>query len=534
MKASYQEVIQYGEDVSAIESCFIEGMTLLDVSHCGLDDERIGILCEALQSSPHAAHITHIDLSNNNITPDGAKTIAQLLKKKEEEEKNETKKKRNSFFSTLLRLDLWDNQLGGEGYAILGDVLGDNPSLTHLDLAGNKLGHQQDELRTFTRGLEVNTGLRWLSLRDNQLGVLGAKTLSFVFRRNRTLTYLDVSDNAIQNSGAKMFSNGVDNAIHLHELDLSSNGLSAGGVRATFIALEEHPSLLRMHVSDCRAGKDGADAIGQALGMNKVLQELYMSDSGLGPEGGSLVAQGVARNQVLRVLNVSYSKLMEQGSVAMAHAVMQHPTLTHINMAGNDVGQLGIEALAEMLRKNTILTFLDLGECNIGADGMVILCRALLQGGGGNTTLQSLLLYQDGAEDEGAMAIADVIKHHPTLTELDISSNSIGDDGTQAIANALSTSSTSVLRVLHYGANTCTPDGSIPMLLTSLARHPHLENVSMVGNEVSEDNIRVMEDEVTQNTSLTRWRCNIESKIINEVVERNLQRRKEKQEGEKQ
>ena len=54
-----------------------------------------------------------------------------------------------------------------------------------------------------------------------------------------------------------------------------------------------------------------------------------------------------------------------------------------------------------------------------------------------STLLTELNLASNYIEDDGAKAIAEALKVNPVLTNLDLRLNSIGDDGAKAIAEAL-------------------------------------------------------------------------------------------------
>jgi Ran GTPase-activating protein (RanGAP) involved in mRNA processing and transport len=82
------------------------------------------------------------------------------------------------------------------------------------------------------------------------------------------------------------------------------------------------------------------------------------------------------------------------------------------------------------------LTELNLTAKSIGDDGAKAIAEALKV----NTVLTSLSLDDNSIGDDGAKAIAEGLKVNTVLTRLDLDNNSIGNDGAKAIAEALSRS----------------------------------------------------------------------------------------------
>ncbi|KAH7054921.1 hypothetical protein BKA57DRAFT_434545 [Linnemannia elongata] len=59
-----------------------------------------------------------------------------------------------------------------------------------------------------------------------------------------------------------------------------------------------------------------------------------------------------------------------------------------------------------------------------------------------NSTLTTLYLYNNSIGDNGAQALSEALKTNSTLTTLDLYKSLIGDNGAQALSEALKTNST--------------------------------------------------------------------------------------------
>ncbi|KAF9391584.1 ATP-binding cassette, sub-B (MDR TAP), member 4 [Podila verticillata] len=87
---------------------------------------------------------------------------------------------------------------------------------------------------------------------------------------------------------------------------------------------------------------------------------------------------------------------------------------------------------------NWTLTTLDLKSNSIGDDGAQALAEALKT----NNTLTALYLGDNSIGDDGAQVLAEALKTNLTLTTLYLEDNSIGDNGAQALAEVLQTNLT--------------------------------------------------------------------------------------------
>ncbi|KAG0064941.1 hypothetical protein BGZ89_008736 [Linnemannia elongata] len=103
---------------------------------------------------------------------------------------------------------------------------------------------------------------------------------------------------------------------------------------------------------------------------------------------------------------------------------------------------------------NSTLTSLDLRNNLIGDNGAQALAEALKT----NSTLTTLKLWSNSIGPDGARALSEALKTNSTLTTLDLLDNSIGDHGAQAFSEALKANST--LTILNLKGNSIGPNGA--------------------------------------------------------------------------
>merc|ERR1712007_314830 len=94
----------------------------------------------------------------------------------------------------------------------------------------------------------------------------------------------------------------------------------------------------------------------------------------------------------------------------------------------NKIGDEGAEALAEMLKVNEKVQVLDLRINKIGDEGAEALADDLAV----NKTLESLYLTSNGIGDKDAEALADALATNKTLRYLYLQENEIGDKRAEA------------------------------------------------------------------------------------------------------
>ncbi|XP_074621745.1 uncharacterized protein LOC141880193 [Acropora palmata] len=136
--------------------------------------------------------------------------------------------------------------------------------------------------------------------------------------------------------------------------------------------------------------------------------------------------------------------------------------------------------LAQALRVNSSLSSLDLSDNSISDEGVNSLAQALRV----NTSLSSLDLSSNSIGDEGANSLAEALRVNKSLSSLDLSWNSIGAEGANSLAQALrvNKSLSSLNLSLHFfadeGANSLAEALRVNTFLSSLDLHS-----SSIGDE---------------------------------------------------
>jgi len=148
----------------------------------------------------------------------------------------------------------------------------------------------------------------------------------------------------------------------------------------------------------------------------------------------------------------------------------------------------GDEAAAKLLCARLSTTPEQLrGAVTLRADGLGVEgargLAYLFAGSGTLLKLEVLALARNALTDDGAIALADALNPSAPLKQMDLSSNSIGESGTAAIAKALSRGALPKLTTLSLKNNDVGDEGIASIAQTS---HGTLEWLNCSGNQIAQ------------------------------------------------
>lgn len=133
----------------------------------------------------------------------------------------------NDFFerlssnTTLILLDLSDNQFGDVEIKLLSKALKQNKFLKKIKI--NNIGLDDLNASILCEALKENSTLKSLSLSTNKVTNLGAETLAEALKLNTTLKSLDISSNQITDDGVYKLCMALKSNHTLIHLDLNDN-----------------------------------------------------------------------------------------------------------------------------------------------------------------------------------------------------------------------------------------------------------------------------------------------------------------------
>ena len=394
--------------------------------------------------------------------------------------------------------------------------------------------------------LHNNVIVERLDLSRNSISYEGAAAIANCFQENHTLIQLDLSLNMMTSSGMNSFVESAINTSALEYVDLSGNESSPWGAYCAIIrhscvlssltvcgefGMEDHvreiidsleANVILASLTLYNIGRAGIESIKAILSCNTTLSKVNVSwkkikgeindnnvllhtrktyndrvvdvnilhdghheylprvveiaNTIINDNAAVIVAFGLHNNTTVQKLKVSCSQMSDV--VAISDGLKYNSTLLELivllpmtskypwkrlglslnrdemlwNMAGQRIGDAGAIIVSAMLSNK--VTKLDLSFDSICDDGVISISNCLKS----NCTLQELNLSRNDITDEGAKKLAESLKINKVLQTLDISFNNISNNGAIAIGDHLKDNVT--LKELDLSNNMITCEGA--------------------------------------------------------------------------
>ncbi|KZC04806.1 Ran GTPase-activating protein 1 [Dufourea novaeangliae] len=207
--------------------------------------------------------------------------------------------------------------------------------------------------------------------------------------------------------------------------------------------------LVELDLSDNAFGPIGVEGLANFLTSSTcyTLQELRLNNNGLGISGGKMLAKALSNCYenssktgtsplALKVFVAGRNRLENEGATALASVFQKLTSLEEVVMPQNGIYYQGITALANGLSANPGLRILDLNDNTVGIKGAKALAKALPNFG----NLEELNLGDCLLKTQGSIVLARALGiegNHPSLQKVNLSFNEIRKNGAHPIAVAM-------------------------------------------------------------------------------------------------
>jgi Ran GTPase-activating protein (RanGAP) involved in mRNA processing and transport len=255
-----------------------------------------------------------------------------------------------------------------------------------------------------------------------------------------TLRKLDVSGNPAAMPDLSLLVDilTTEDTCRVTHLNLSNNGIGTrkGADFQVKRLLEQNTSIMELRISHNHLGSKAMKSIAEALRNNETLKNLDVSYNKIGNSGLCRLTSNLAISKTfIQSLDLTFNKIGSNGAVNLANLLLDtNRTIKILNLSLNMIGAEGCVLFGSVLKYNHVLEELNLSRNDI-REGVVSLAEGLL--GSEVTHLRRLDLSWNSLTDQGAEALANVLQKNSVLESLKLSSNAIGDDGVCALADAL-------------------------------------------------------------------------------------------------
>ena len=324
-------------------------------------------------------------------------------------------------------LDLRKNVLGNKGLKELAKVIQTNSSLVHIDIGSNDITFEG--ANSFFLSMRSHNTLTSINIANsdglhrNRIGAKGWIGLNELIKHNKWLSMIDISDNTIGNDGIKTLLNGLTPLmVNLIYINLSNNDLGQECIPQLGILME-----------------------------SESLQEIRLSSNNFNDMWINELSLFFYGNKCkLKKLDLSNNKITSKGATKLMQALKTNEYMTHLNLENNqNIGSGDLSEIVMFFRNNEWLENINLSNCGLHENNVKDMVEGLHVKDNnnfkvGNNTLNVLNISNNSIRDEGAKLLASLMMNNSNvgLKTIDISSNIIGDEGGVAIAKALATNST--------------------------------------------------------------------------------------------
>ncbi|XP_067851266.1 NLR family CARD domain-containing protein 3-like [Heptranchias perlo] len=276
----------------------------------------------------------------------------------------------------------------------------------------------------------------------------GMKILSEVMqRRDCKLQNVKLDGNNLTHKSCEQLVAALTVNHNIILLDLSDNDIRDKGVSLLCNVLQDEQCTLQMlSVGGNKLTPSCCKDLASVLAKNKTLVELDLSNNRIGEEGlGELSEQLKNENCKLQKLGLNSIFAFEFGIMGTYEdnpgaeklcdvLKSKNCTLRSLGLAKNSFSQKCCTAIISSLTDNHMLTELDLSSNTLHNEGMASLCEVLK---GSDCKIQSLKVANTKLTSDCCKALAPMFSTNQTLTELDLSMNELGDNGLNMLVLSL-------------------------------------------------------------------------------------------------
>jgi Ran GTPase-activating protein (RanGAP) involved in mRNA processing and transport len=204
------------------------------------------------------------------------------------------------------------------------------------------------------------------------------------------------------------------------------------------LEMGRNTNILKMVIAGVPLSRENIQQLKVMLRRNTVLQDLDLVGDALGSTAFAKIASALYRNTCIQSLDISGNGLENVASADTLRELLRRnkmiaPLIMDRNNFGNNVA--AVRCIADGFRTNITLQVLHLASCKLDGQGLSILAESLRQHKRG---LVNLDLSENHITCGGLRALVDnATVALSTLTELDLSYNSVPYEGATFLAETL-------------------------------------------------------------------------------------------------
>jgi len=253
---------------------------------------------------------TDIDIQNSGLFKAGAYMLGSILYSN----------------STLTRLILPNNSIGGKGFKEFINCLGNIKGIVELDLSGNFIEKEGSEV--LAKFLNHQQKLRILKLYNCLLKDEGVIALSPSLFRLNTLETLNLGSNLIGNKGFEFLLQSLLKCDNLHSLDLKENVIKSFRAASSFLCW--HKRIRTLDLSMNIIGSQNLSELREGLLKTSSLETLNLNNCNI--QYFAEFFDGLPNTSTLASINLSHNHLKDpdQTYISLCKLLKNNSTLQEI------------------------------------------------------------------------------------------------------------------------------------------------------------------------------------------------------------
>ncbi|XP_072892223.1 NACHT, LRR and PYD domains-containing protein 3-like [Hemitrygon akajei] len=365
--------------------------------------------------------------------------------------------------------------------------------------------HPGDILKFLTEAHNTTNGqfevfLRFVAGLSNPMTVRGLEEFLGRFPHETTCRVIDWVKEEVKrqsgNTGSEAGTRRLLNTLH-YLFESQNRGLAQAALESVEILSFSEMTLTPI---DCAV-------LSHVIGLCDTIKYLNLQGCHIQCEGIQRLGPGLHKCQELGLRG---NELGDSG-VKLVSAALRNPEckIQRLGLRGVGLTDSGAEDLVSALSTNTSLTELILSDNKLGDSGVKLVSAALRNP---ECKIQKLGLHGVSLTDSGVQDFASTLSTNPSLTELNLSDNKLGDSGVKLVSAALRNPECKIQKLwlycvgltdsgaedlvsalrtirplteLNLESNSLT-DRSVPALHSLILTLPRLERIWLWGNQFSE------------------------------------------------
>ncbi|XP_070621835.1 ribonuclease inhibitor isoform X2 [Erythrolamprus reginae] len=275
-----------------------------------------------------------------------------------------------------------------------------------------------------------------IRLDDCGVGVSHCEDLSVLLTTNQELIELNLSNNELGDAGVDVLCKGLLNPnCKLQKLWLRNCNLTKACCEKLRSVVSKS-SLTELHLGDNSLGTSGGKALCQGLvDPNCQLESLQLQFCDLTKENIEALCSVLCVKSSLQMLNLSNNKLGDEAVKNLCQALVKGSSnLQSLHLESCEITRASCKDLSTFLGNTPTLKDLCIGDNSIGDAGLAILCQGVQNP---NCKVEKLWLWECNITADGCKELATIIGTKETLKEISLLGNPVKDDGVEFLCQGL-------------------------------------------------------------------------------------------------